>query len=36
MPEVSVVMPSLNGQGTIGECIEKIKKVFNENPCVFG
>ena len=31
MPEVSVVMPSLNEEGTIGGCIEKIKKVFNEN-----
>ena len=31
MPEVSVVMPSLNEEGTIGRCIEKIKKVFDEN-----
>ena len=31
MPEVSVVMPSLNEEGTIGRCIEKVKKVFNEN-----
>jgi len=31
MPEVSVVMPSLNEEGTIGRCIEKVKAVFNEN-----
>jgi glycosyltransferase involved in cell wall biosynthesis len=31
MPEVSVVMPSLNEEKTIGICIEKVKKVFNEN-----
>ena len=31
MPEVSVVMPSLNEEGTIGRCIEKVKKVFDEN-----
>lgn len=31
MPEVSVVIPSLDEEGTIGKCIEKIKKVFNEN-----
>jgi len=31
MPEISVVMPSLTEEGTIGRCIEKIKKVFNEN-----
>ena len=31
MPDVSVVMPSLNEEGTIGGCIEKVKKVFNEN-----
>jgi len=31
MPEVSVVMPSLNEERIIGRCIEKIKKVFNEN-----
>jgi glycosyltransferase involved in cell wall biosynthesis len=31
MPEVSVVMPSLNEEGTIERCIEKVKKVFNEN-----
>jgi glycosyltransferase involved in cell wall biosynthesis len=31
MPEVSVVMPSLNEEGTVGRCIEKVKRVFNEN-----
>ena len=31
MPEVSVVIPSLDEEGTIGRCIEKIKQVFNEN-----
>ncbi len=31
MPEVSVVIPSLNEEGTIGRCIEKVKGVFNEN-----
>ena len=31
MPEVSVLTPSLNEERTIGRCIEKIKKVFNEN-----
>ena len=31
MPEVSVVIPSLNEEGTIARCIEKVKKVFNEN-----
>lgn len=31
MPEVSVVMPSLNEEGTIRRCIEKVKRVFNEN-----
>jgi len=31
LPEVSVVMPSLNEERTIGRCIEKVKKVFNEN-----
>ncbi|MCK4735769.1 MAG: glycosyltransferase family 2 protein [Methanophagales archaeon] len=31
MPEVSVVMPSRNEEGTIGGCIEKVKKVFSEN-----
>ena len=31
MPEVSVVIPSLDEEGTIGRCIEKVKKVFNEN-----
>ncbi|HUV79664.1 MAG TPA: glycosyltransferase family 2 protein [Candidatus Bathyarchaeia archaeon] len=31
MPKVSVVMPSMNEEGTIGECIEKIKRVFDEH-----
>nr|QNO55027.1 undecaprenyl-phosphate 4-deoxy-4-formamido-L-arabinose transferase [Methanosarcinales archaeon ANME-1 ERB7]QNO55098.1 undecaprenyl-phosphate 4-deoxy-4-formamido-L-arabinose transferase [Methanosarcinales archaeon ANME-1 ERB7] len=31
MPEVSVVIPSLDEEGTIGRCIEKVKQVFNEN-----
>ena len=31
MPEVSVVIPSLNEEGTIARCIEKVKRVFNEN-----
>ena len=31
MPEVSVVMSSLNEEETIGGCIENIKRVFNEN-----
>lgn len=31
MPEVSVVMPSKNEEEAIGICIEKVKKVFNEN-----
>ena len=31
MSEVSVVMPSLNEEGTIERCIEKVKGVFNEN-----
>ena len=31
MPEVSVVMPSLNEGGTIERCIEKVKRVFNDN-----
>jgi len=31
MPEVSVVMPSLNEGGTIERCIEKVKRLFNEN-----
>ena len=31
MSEVSVVIPSLNEEGTIGRCIEKVKGVFNEN-----
>jgi glycosyltransferase involved in cell wall biosynthesis len=31
MPEVSVVMPSLNEEVAIGRCIEKVKKAFNEN-----
>jgi len=30
MPEVSVVLPSLNEEATIGECIEKIARVFSE------
>lgn len=30
MPEISVVMPSMNEEGTIGGCIEKIKRVFDE------
>ncbi|MCD4821013.1 MAG: glycosyltransferase family 2 protein [Methanococcoides sp.] len=28
MPIISVVMPSMNEEGTIGTCIEKAKKVF--------
>ncbi len=31
MPEVSVVMPSLNEEVTIRGCIEQVIKVFNEN-----
>lgn len=31
MPEVSVVIPSLNEEATIRECIEKMQKVFNDN-----
>jgi len=31
MPKVSVVMPAMNEEGTIGECIEKIKRVFDEH-----
>ena len=31
MSEVSVVIPSLNEEKTIGRCIERIKKAFNEN-----
>lgn len=31
MPEVSVVIPSLNEEDTIGICIEKIKKIFKEH-----
>jgi glycosyltransferase involved in cell wall biosynthesis len=31
MSEVSVVIPSLNEEGTIGRCIEKVKGVFNKN-----
>ncbi|HDS45374.1 MAG TPA: glycosyltransferase [Methanomicrobia archaeon] len=30
MPDVSVVMPSLDEEGTIGACIEKVKRVFTE------
>ncbi len=30
MPKVSVVMPSLDEEATVGVCIEKIKKVFDE------
>jgi len=30
MPEVSVVMPSMNEEGTIGACIEKVRGVFAE------
>jgi len=30
-PEVSVVLPSLNEEETIGRCIEVVTKVFNEN-----
>jgi glycosyltransferase involved in cell wall biosynthesis len=30
-PEVSVVLPSLNEEETIGRCVEVVKKVFNEN-----
>ena len=29
--EVSVVIPSLNEEKTIGICIEKVKKVFREH-----
>jgi glycosyltransferase involved in cell wall biosynthesis len=31
MPEVSVVIPSLNEEKTIGNCIEKVNDVFVEN-----
>jgi len=31
MPEVSVVIPSLNEEKTIGNCIAKVKEVFVEN-----
>lgn len=31
MPEVSVVIPSMNEEKTIGICIEKVKRVFKEN-----
>ncbi|MEA1957299.1 MAG: glycosyltransferase family 2 protein [Euryarchaeota archaeon] len=31
MPEVSVVMPSLNEGGTIERCIEKVKRIFKDN-----
>ena len=31
MVEVSVILPSKNERETIGECINKIKKVFNES-----
>ncbi len=30
MPEVSVVIPSMNEEDTIGICIEKVKKVFKD------
>ncbi|MGC9445366.1 MAG: glycosyltransferase family 2 protein, partial [Candidatus Methanospirareceae archaeon] len=30
MPDVSVVMPSLDEEGTIGACIEKVLRVFAE------
>ncbi|MBN1762910.1 MAG: glycosyltransferase family 2 protein [Methanomicrobia archaeon] len=30
MPDVSVVMPSMNEEGTIGVCIEKVLRVFAE------
>jgi glycosyltransferase involved in cell wall biosynthesis len=30
MPDVSVVMPAMNEEGTIGWCIEKIRKVFDD------
>jgi glycosyltransferase involved in cell wall biosynthesis len=31
MPEVSVVIPTKNEENTIGTCIGKIKRVFNEH-----
>ena len=31
VPEVSVVIPSMNEEETIGICIEKVKKVFKEH-----
>ena len=31
MPEVSVVIPTKNEEKSIGICIEKIQKVFNEH-----
>jgi len=31
MTEVSVVIPTKNEEKTIGICIEKIQKVFNDN-----
>ena len=31
MPELSVVIPTKNEEKSIGICIEKIQKVFNEH-----
>jgi len=31
MPEISVVIPTKNEEKSIGICIEKIQKVFNEH-----
>ncbi len=31
MPEVSIVIPTKNEEKSIGICIEKIQKVFNEH-----
>jgi glycosyltransferase involved in cell wall biosynthesis len=31
MSEVSVVIPTKNEENSIGKCIEKIQKVFNEH-----